>query len=304
VTLITSTGRRGPDDEEEVYTVTDLRPMADDLQRQFNKMAVEAVQNRLNGRPTRLARRLYVYMAGHGFMPEQNQLSIVTADSIDPDFVQSLQATAWIDWLSDQYHFDELVLWMDCCAGRDYYQPSLKPLMRKDAARNGDPAKMFVAFAAKPTRDAYEAPLPPTGAVRGLFTARLLEGLRGAAADSQGRITTQSIMGYLNGSGLVGEAVATTVDGAVRPEHYFPRHDPLVFAEVGVQAPAYRLHVPLPDGTQVTIVDGAITAVATGIVADGIVTVALGSGLYKAQAPGFSRLFEIAAGTETDVHLA
>jgi hypothetical protein len=297
VTLLTSNGGAG-----QPWTVSDLRPETPDLKREFDKLVIEAVMNGNAGRPSRLARRLYVYMAGHGFMPDHNELALVTAESIDPGFVQSLQVTAWVDWFSDQYHFDELVLWMDCCARRDYYQPSLKPLMRKEAARNGDPAKMFVAFAAKPTRDAFEAQLPPDNEVRGIFTSRLLTGLRGAAADEQGHVTTASLMGYLNGSGLVGEEVTSTLHGAARPDHYFPRHDPLIFAEVA-NTPSYRLHVPLADGTRVTILDGRKEEVATEIVADGIVTVILGSGLYKAEGPGFSHLFEIAAGTETDVPL-
>jgi hypothetical protein len=63
------------------------------------------------------------------------------------------------------------------------------------------------------------------------------------------------------------------------------------------------LHVPLPDGTAVDIRDGKGALLATASVVGGIVTATLGSGLFKAEAPGFSHLFEIAAGTEIDVAL-
>ena len=189
---------------------------------------------------------------------------------------------------------------MDCCAERNYLQPGAKPLRPNIAARQ-DRAKLFVAFAAKPSQKAYEAPVAPDGPVRGIFTTRLLEALEGAATDETGWITSTSVIGHLSGEGLVGEAAVEASAGSVHAEHYFPNRDHIVFGKG--KLPPYVLKVPLADGVEVTVRRGPTLVVATAIVAGGTATVHLGTGYYKAEAPGWSALFEIAAGSATDVNL-
>jgi hypothetical protein len=65
------------------------------------------------------------------------------------------------------------------------------------------------------------------------------------------------------------------------------------------------LLVPVPDGETVVVTDGKNAEVTTETVANGRIAVALTSGLYKATGPGgFSKQFEIASGSETDVDLS
>ncbi|HEV2816411.1 MAG TPA: hypothetical protein VGW40_04210 [Allosphingosinicella sp.] len=302
VTLITSSGRSGQrGSRNKKWKVTDMRPRLEDVQAPLNGFMVDSIDAVQKGGKSRLANRLYVYMAGHGYMPEPNHLALVTTESINPGFIQSIQATSWVDWFAEQHHFDEIVLWMDCCAERNYLQPSSKPLQPATPARQGR-AKMFVAFAAKPSLQAYEAPIDPDGPVRGIFTARLLDALAGAATDETGMVTSTSIIGHLSGEGLVGEEAVESTAGTAHAEHYFPGRDLIVFGPG--KLPKYVLKVPLADGAKVKITRGPVLPVATRVVAGGAVKVGLGTGYYKAEAPGFSRLFEIAAGSATDVDLS
>jgi hypothetical protein len=294
VTLLTSNGRKG-----EKWKVTEMRPMAQDVEAPLNDLVVESITRVAAGKPSRIARRLYIYVAGHGFMPEADHVALVTAESMERDFVRSVEMTVWADWFADQYHFDELVLWMDCCADRDFYQKGLAPIYPRSAPRPGR-AKMFVAYAAKPNQAAYEGPIGPKGEIRGLFTAKLLKALDGAGADSQGRITSLGIKGYLEGNGLIGEGASDSV----KAEHYVPKFDPILFAKVPVTTPKYNLLVPVADGETVVVSYGADVELTSEIVADGRIAVALTAGLYKATGPGgYRKLFEIAAGSPTDVDL-
>ena len=293
VTLMTSNGRKG-----ESWTIANMRPNESDVETPFSKLVVESLDLVEAGKPSQIGRRLYIYMAGHGFMPEADHVSLVTAESIERDFVRSLQATAWANWFADQYHFDELVLWMDCCAERNYFQPSRVPVYPRTAMRQ-DRAKMFVAYAAKPSQLAFEGPIGPNGEIRGIFTDKLLKALKGGAADSQGRITSLGVKGYLEGKGLVGDQPVTLG----KAEHYVPKYDSMLLATIPVQTPSYNLLVPVTDGATVAILDGIGTEVTTEIVANAMISARLTAGLYKAVSGGWSKVFEIASGSSKDVDL-
>jgi hypothetical protein len=300
VTLITSTGRDGG----QPWTVSERRPNSQDIMDGF----IDYVGESLGKSTVRLGKRLYVYMAGHGFAPEPRHLALITADAVSDIVVPNIQATSWIDWFADQLYFDECVLWMDCCATRTFAYEGGKPLMKKAAARQDGRAKVFMGFATGPSHSAFEGPIPPAGEIRGFFTHKLLRGLKGAAA-VQGTVRTSDLVAYMrNQKALVGDQ---PVSGGTAPlriaEPFFPETAEMVLA-AGINLPSYALKIGLPDGTLVKIVEysaGEQQLVAEGAFVNGVVRVRLGLGLYKAVAAGMpDKLFEIASGTTGEVNLA
>jgi hypothetical protein len=297
VTLITSVaGKPGK------VTQRDIRPTRSDVDAPFQRFIGESLALASRNRSSRLSRRLYVYMAGHGFAPEPRALALIMADAIGDQSVPNVEATARVDWFADQLHFDELVLWMDCCATRAYDFVSGKPMVKKSAARQNGRAKVFMAFAAKPSAETYEGPIGPRGEVRGIFTAHLLRGLKEAGGNAQGVVTTSSLVSFLtNHQGLTGDA--PTPGSGTLTGYSFPATDEMILGTISL--PEYLLKVPVRDGGKVSLLDGAGALVTTGVVKKGTVRVPLAVGLYKAVGEkGFSKVFEIASGTNRHVNLA
>jgi hypothetical protein len=303
VTLITSTGRGGG----QAWTVSDRppRPNSQDITDGF----VEYIRESLGKSTARLGKRLYVYMAGHGFSPQPRHLALITADALSDVSIPNVQATSWIDWFADQLYFDECVLWMDCCATRTFGYEVGKPLMKQGATRQDGRAKVFMGFAAGPSLSAFEGPIPPAGEIRGLFTDKLLRGLKGAAAGASGTVRTSDLVAYMkNQKALVGDQpVSGGAASLPVPEPVFPETAELVLAE-GIDLPSYDLRIALADGTSIKIVEykaGQQQLVNEGPIVNGVVRVRLGLGLYKAIASGMpDKLFEIASGTTGEVNLA
>lgn len=311
VTLITSNGHDHIPESTHcpasVWTVTDRRPNEQDLKTEFESYLSES----LIKRTSRLGKRLYIYMAGHGFMPEPRHLALITANALADRYVPNIQATSWIDWFAEQLYFDELVLWMDCCAIRTFSYEGGKPLMKKEATRQDGRAKVFTAFAAGPALATFEGPIGPEGEVRGLFTDRLLRGLKGAAADSSGIVHTSDLIAYLkNQKALVGDTPVSNLptghsEVPTPPDPVFPEADELVLARI--ELPSYNLKFALPDGARVKIVEyrqGVERVVSEQSIARGIASVRLSRGIFKAIGPGVEKLFEIGSGTVTEVDLA
>jgi Caspase domain len=294
VTLITSNGSDG-----QKWTVTDIRPHPQDIIGEFENYLREA-----NKKPVRrLGRRLYIYMAGHGFMPEPRHLALITANAIGDQAIPNIQATSWVDWFADQFYFDELVLWMDCCATRTFSYDGGRPLLKKVAERQNGRGKVVIGVAAGATLEAFEGNVGPNNEVRGLFTNRLLRGLRGEAAHSDGIVRTSGLKSYLtNKNILVGGAVVSTDGNEKLLKPQFLEEDELEFANVAGNLPLYKLKAPLADGTVLEIRDGQ-QFVGAGNVQGGEVDFRLAIGLYKAVAGQFSRLFEISSGSTREINL-
>jgi hypothetical protein len=302
VTLITSTGRPG-----ENWTVDERRPNRQDIEEGFEAYITESLDRQAANQPTRLGNRLYVYMAGHGFAPEPRTLALITANALRDISIPNVLATSWIDWFADQLYFDELVLWMDCCATRTFAYDGGKPLLQKTATRASGRAKVFMGFAAGPSRAAFEGPVGPGGQVRGLFTDRLLRGLKGGATTGDDNVvTTSSLVAYFrNQRALVGDATISNTTGSPTVDPVFPEMDDMVLARSG--PPSYKFLVALPDGTPLQIIeyrDNQPALVAECPIINGTATARLGLGIYKAAAPGLEKLFEIGAGTSGEVRLA
>lgn len=144
----------------------------------------------------RLGRRLYLYFSGHGYSPDERESVLLAADAKREEPGLHVPGRAWAEHFRRIGAFDEVVLFMDCC--RDNY-PRVAPQPIQVPSQpdgRGQDRPYFFGFATKWNRRARE--LPIGGQVRGVFTYALLKGLRGAAADAVGRVTTRSLCDWLD----------------------------------------------------------------------------------------------------------
>ncbi|SRR6266567_394584 len=175
------------------------RPTAERVHQAFKKLQNIADANAARGLSRRVGRRLYIYMAGHGFAPRDDQTALLMANAtkmrLGPGYHILGQYNA--DWFFKAGYFDEIVLFMDCC--RELCAvPALDMPYGEIIAIDRVERQRLYGFGTKWSRLSRERPIAG-GAVRGVFTEVLLEGLWGAACEpnSGGQITADSLRNYL-----------------------------------------------------------------------------------------------------------
>ena len=209
------------------------------IEEAFHRLAREAQEQKEKGHGELIGRRLYVYMSGHGWSPGVQQSCLFAANASSSETF-NVHATGWLRWFQDAAHFREHVLWMDCCMDRfSSFPPGSidKPLV----PGRSTPGPSFVAFAAQRPLKAAEVLNPVTGLPDGAFTWALLDGLEGAAADPNGRVTGRSLADWLRQSVLarLPEAARSDFDIAKEPEIAAESSD-LIFAR---ETPVRRYEV-------------------------------------------------------------
>lgn len=154
---------------------TRARPMVDDIRSELERLIDDAQQQR---RPWR---RLYLYLAGHGFGPSIDETALLMANA-SLLTLHHIPGVRYANYFRETTVFSEIVLMMDCC--RDHYQRpplvdiGLPPLPPRDGE-----APYFFAFATKWTLGTREG-TDATGQVRGHFTRALIEALDEPEASS------------------------------------------------------------------------------------------------------------------------
>ncbi|MFI5455835.1 MAG: hypothetical protein ACHRXM_10330 [Isosphaerales bacterium] len=142
-------------------------------------------------------RRLYVYMAGHGIEVASKEPALLMADAAPRQFNNHFLARGYADWFFKAGFFDEILLFMDCC--RDNFPLTQPNPVRFDALTVGsalDRVRCLYGFGTIWSRRSIERKVD--GVVRGVFSATLLAGLRGGAADHMGVVTAQSLQNFFN----------------------------------------------------------------------------------------------------------
>lgn len=242
---------------------TDAKPTMDAIYHEFDVLDDRAEENRKNGLGRQVGRRLYLFLAGHGFGPDLDDAALLMAN-----------ATRW----RRGYHvpgklnanrfflealFEEVVLLMDCC--RESYQssPLVLPYGNRIAA-DVDNARRFYGFSSKWGRLSRERMIG--GEVHGVFTATLMNGLAGAAAEPNGDVTAASLGSYLreNMKKLLDPADLTNPDIAKEPDLSY---DPIAgSAFVIATVPPKRFPVtvtlsPAARGRGIKLFDGKLALV-------------------------------------------
>jgi hypothetical protein len=188
-------------------------------------LLLKSLRDRAPKPKKRIGRRIYIFLSGHGVSPrgEIDEAGLVTVDAWE-ELYAFLPGKQSADQLTAVGRFDEILLFMDCCRVTHVLLDPFKiPIDEKEdpaAARN---VKRFYAFATGFGSTARER--EDGGVIRGIFSRILLDGLRNAPADENGRRTTTQLRKYLET-----EMGKISIDGEpLVPK--FPASDEIVLAE-------------------------------------------------------------------------
>jgi uncharacterized caspase-like protein len=143
----------------------------------------------------RSGRRLYLFSSGHceasGFVDSH----LLMADSVAAD-PTAYAITALAHEVRNRGLFAEIVVFLDGCRIERGHSISLQTqTIRANGNRDPIKVRVLLGFATRWGKLAYEDEFGAKA--RGVFSYALLEGLRGAAKDSDGAITNTSLDFYL-----------------------------------------------------------------------------------------------------------
>jgi hypothetical protein len=168
-----------------------------DLEGALNQLVRLAVDRSDKGHGQRLGRRLYMFLAGHGVE--------ATAGGSAQTTLLCSDATKWVlthlplrDTAEQAREmFDEVVLLADCCRIPRPHLDRLSTLPWTIPRRpEAVPHKYLRGFATQRDREARECD-SPQGRKLGIFTQAVLAGLRGRAADDNGRVTAHRLVEFV-----------------------------------------------------------------------------------------------------------
>jgi hypothetical protein len=171
------------------------RPKTEDLDAAFDLLQMRATED---GRGGLAGRRLYIFLAGHGFAPNLEDAALLMANAGKTRTGYHIPGRPYANWFRAAAYFREVVLFMDCC--RENYRRAVLRVPPWDEERNPSRAinvRHFYGFATEWSRAAREMPQQPDLRVRGHFTTALLAGLRGGAVDEHGRITGKALKNFV-----------------------------------------------------------------------------------------------------------
>jgi hypothetical protein len=222
----------------------DARPTAEALKFEFDLLEDIARQSPDGKAGT----RLYLYLSGHGFGQDLNDAALLMANATQSRTRHHIPGRLWADHFFSNGYFDEVLLFLDCCRER-YATSVLNGPGTMMAAAPPAGARRFYGFAAKFGKLAVERKVDQT--VGGVFTATLLDGLKGGASEDDGRITGESLKAYLfeNMKELLTDADRANGDVATEPDLFCdaPERD---FVIATVPPLTYDVAIPLPPGTE------------------------------------------------------
>jgi Caspase domain len=156
---------------------TRAKPMTDDIRAELERLIDDSQQ----WLPKRW-RRLYLYLAGHGFSPAIDETALLMANA-SQQTLHSVPGVRYANYFRETTVFSEIVLIMDCC--RDHYpRPPLVDLGLPPMPARSTEAPYLFAFATKWSLKTREG-IDSSGQVRGHFTRAFIEALDEPGASSQ-----------------------------------------------------------------------------------------------------------------------
>ena len=271
-----------PPDPQDLSTA---RPWEDEIERLFHPFVRRV--------GARVGQRLYIFLAGHGFSDrvDLNSAALYSADA-DILVAPHVAATAYADFFRRNATFDEVVLIMDCCRTTSPLHSVRLPVLPSTSDPGAAQAvRYFYAFAAAWGQVSRERVID--GQTRGIFTATLLEALRLAKPDEQGRVTGEIVRDYIHNN-IVRIAAGTQI----RPPSIAidKARDIAFFQRAATPLTVVRLRAAgLAAPQTLRIFDGSRREIYSGQIHDQPVEVRLPAGYYKAriEATGRELLFEV-----------
>ena len=123
----------------------------------------------------RAGRRLYLFLAGHGFAPDVDEAALLMANAAKGRTGHHFPGRLYANWFRQAEFFKEVVLFMDCC--RENYPRSPLQKCHLEIVTGHKEAHYCYGFATSFSRPARES-ADSDGVVHGVFTTALLAGLR------------------------------------------------------------------------------------------------------------------------------
>ncbi len=172
-------------------TPNPMRPLQDDID---EKLATIYEMGSTSG-----YRRLYFYFAGHGLGVDWKENALCLPQWSKVRLNYALSSYEYLNLVIKSGFFKEAFFFLDCCRNRRPGARPLHPTLGIEQSAEEGFCNSFVAYAAEFNNAAYEAEHwnENKTLIRGYFTRALLEGLRGAASNQEGVVTTASIKGFL-----------------------------------------------------------------------------------------------------------
>jgi uncharacterized caspase-like protein len=276
----------------------------------FTGIDNSANANNLEGLGLKAGNRLWLFFSGHGFAPSLDRSGVLMANATS-DRVHNVAAMLWANRLYDGGWFDDVLLFQDACRSRIGDAELTPPFIKARQAPIAQVRRRFYAFSAKNRQLSKELPLD--GAVHGVFTYTLLQGLRGQARDPQtGAVTTAQLKGYLqaNMRKLLPQADLDDDEIAKMPEVYDPDPFDIVPAPAVPAVPDFPVRIIGAAGPGARVVDATLRDVVVANPAPDPWSVRLQRGFFKVICgDGRQTLFEVTGATmggiagEFDVHL-
>jgi Caspase domain len=172
-------------------SVKKAKPALVQVQEAFEEIVEQAKQRRQAG-AMQLGRRLWIYLAGHGFEPVAGTPALLTAEANDIR-MSHVAGRLYAERLRDAGIFAEVVLFMDTCRQNADSRP-LEGWPFKSSFNPGKPSLYFYGLASKSSHVARERKLG--NKTRGVFSYAVLEGLKGRA-ERAGQISDLSLTDYV-----------------------------------------------------------------------------------------------------------
>lgn len=276
----------------------DAKPTLEAIQRELDQLQDEAEENGKRGEGLRVGRRLYLYFSGHGFEPAADRVALLMANATRLRGYHVV-GKLYADYFRRSGIFDEVLLFMDCCRESLQQFPTLLPpyveMLSSTAPETG---KWLHAFATKWSRKSREKKIG--GVAHGIFTAALLRGLGGEAADASGQVTDESLTNYLHDhmKDPLTKKELEDPDIPKQPDIDYDKDPTNRLIIVRGKPTGFRVVFntrPESKGQQLVVSGGQPPApVLTTTIAASPVSANLAKGFYKAQiAAGAGKLFEV-----------
>jgi hypothetical protein len=271
----------------EAYGLEDMRPNKFDIEGHIDDYATRAMM--APDYDYKIGRRLWIYIAGHGFRSPQwaSEICILPANSFHHPFPRNFCVTSWVNYLSLSGAFEEIVLFMDCCST---YAHGANIEGAPQTTDKGRPqARRLYVSAPMANRSAYEAP-DEQNVVGGVFTRNLLKALQGAARSTESNVLrTDDLKRHLHN--LADGSGGDRENGAPQ----FLENDDLELIILPDRADTlHKVATGFPSGAEVELFDHAHRSLGNFVVSpEGEIEVAVGPGLYKLAHDGAHELFEL-----------
>lgn len=278
------------------YKVTDGYPNPDTTDQptrdQIEELFHDLVDKGRRGGP--IGRRLYIFMAGHGFSQrgDMSEAALYAANA-DTSMPYHVAATAYAEWFRYNAVFEEIVLIADFCRTTN---PALNITPPQIVGTSGpdrrNQVRRFYAFAVPDGQPAREQ--QTNGKWRGIFTSALLDAFDEARPNQAGRVRGRQIRNYLH------QAVGMIQAPEIKLDERFD----IIFAERH-NAAARDITVnldPFTGNEELVILDETFDEVATEIPIASPHSIRLTAGYYMAViGPGREVEFEVPKDEEITV---